>query len=224
MTRIELITFDLDGTLIDSAREIAEAANRTLQDFGLPGLSFEAITAMIGLGTRELMKDVWKASGENLSPTQLDEQVLPRFERHYNDTTGTDSQLYPGCLHGLQRLKEAGVRLACVTNKEYRFAERVLAVSGLTPFFSLLIGGDSLADKKPNPLVIDHCLQAFAVSQRAAAHVGDSSIDVATAKRAGVKAWAVPYGYNRGQAIETASPDRIFSDINAIADWVLTAA
>jgi phosphoglycolate phosphatase len=226
--RITLITFDLDGTMVDTASEIAEAANRTLRDIGLPTRPLGDVTALIGHGTRELMKGLLaqaREAGHGEHVSQLDlEQVMQCFEGHYHDTTGTDSQLYPGCLQGLQRLRDAGIQMACVTNKEFRFAERVLAVTGLAPFFRIVIGGDSLPEKKPCPSVIDHCLNALSVDKYQAAHVGDSSIDVDTARRAGVKAWAVPYGYNGGRAIETSAPDQVFADINAIADLVLTGS
>lgn len=221
----DLITFDLDGTMVDTASEIAEAANRTLHDIGLPRRPLADVTFLIGHGTRELMRGLLAQAteaGHGALVAALDtEAVMHLFEGHYNDTTGTDSRLYPGCLSGLQRLSQAGIKLACVTNKEIRFAERVLAVTGLAGFFPIVIGGDSLAQKKPEPLVIEHCLSAFSVHQSRAAHVGDSSIDVDTAKRAGVAAWALPYGYNGGRPIETASPDRLFASIDDIADHVL---
>ncbi|RZI85674.1 MAG: HAD family hydrolase [Rubrivivax sp.] len=221
---IQLITFDLDGTMVDTAAEIAEAANRTLAEIGLPTRPLGDVTKLIGHGTRELMKGLLaqaKAAGLTLVDTLDIESVMHCFENHYNDTTGTDSQLYPGCLDGLRRLHEAGVKLACVTNKELRFAERVLEVTGLAPFFPIVLGGDSLAQKKPHPLVIEYCLGALNVDKSHTAHVGDSSIDVETAQRAGVAAWAVPYGYNGGQAIEDSKPDGVFTDIAQIADHVL---
>ncbi len=223
---IQLITFDLDGTLVDTAAEIAEAANRTLHELGLPRRSAAEVTLFIGHGTRELMKGLLaKAREEGQGGAlweQLDiDQVMQRFEGHYHDTTGTDSRLYAGCLSGLQRLRDAGVHMACVTNKEHRFAVRVLEVTGLTPFFKLVIGGDSLAQKKPHPSVIDYCLGALGVGQYETAHVGDSSIDVETARRAQVAAWAVPYGYNGGQPIEASTPDGLFASIDEVADHVL---
>ena len=224
-SHISLITFDLDGTMVDTASEIAEAANRTLADIGLPRRPLGDVTCLIGHGTRELMRGLLaqaRAAGHAELVDKLDsEQVMHCFEGHYQATTGTDSQLYPGCLSGLQRLRAAGIKLACVTNKEIRFAERVLEVTGLAEFFPIVIGGDSLAWKKPDPLVINHCLEALSVDQSRAAHVGDSSIDVDTAKRAGVAAWAVPYGYNGGQPIETSEPDHLFATIDHIADHVL---
>jgi phosphoglycolate phosphatase len=225
MNRITLITFDLDGTLVDTAGEIAEAANRTLVDIGLPSRPLGDVTRLIGHGTRELMKGLLShahRAGQGALVDRLDvEQVMQCFEGHYHDTTGTDSRLYPGCLEGLVRLRDAGVQMSCVTNKEHRFAERVLAVTNLAPFFRLLVGGDSLAQKKPHPLVIEHCLKAHGVVPSQAAHVGDSSIDVETAKRAGVAAWALPYGYNGGQPIEASAPDAVFASIDHIADLVL---
>jgi phosphoglycolate phosphatase len=225
MNRITLITFDLDGTLVDTAGEIAEAANRTLVDIGLPSRPLGDVTRLIGHGTRELMKGLLSQAhqaGQGVVVDRLDiEQVMQCFEGHYHATTGTDSRLYPGCLEGLVRLRDAGVQMSCVTNKEHRFAERVLAVTNLAPFFRLLVGGDSLAQKKPHPLVIEHCLKAHGVVPSQAAHVGDSSIDVETAKRAGVAAWALPYGYNGGQPIEASVPDAVFASIDHIADLVL---
>jgi len=225
MNRITLITFDLDGTLVDTAGEIAEAANRTLVDIGLPSRPLGDVTRLIGHGTRELMKGLLSQAhqaGQGVVVDRLDiEQVMQCFEGHYHATTGTDSRLYPGCLEGLVRLRDAGVQMSCVTNKEHRFAEQVLAVTNLAPFFRLLVGGDSLAQKKPHPLVIEHCLKAHGVVPSQAAHVGDSSIDVQTARRAGVAAWALPYGYNGGQPIEASAPDAVFASIDHIADLVL---
>lgn len=224
---ITLITFDLDGTLVDTAGEIAEAANRTLDDLGLPRRDAADVTRLIGHGTRELMKGLLaqaREAGHAMYVDALDvEAVMQCFEAHYHATTGTDSRLFPGCREGLQRLREAGVAMACVTNKEQRFAERVLEVTGLSEFFEILIGGDTLAHKKPHPLVIEHCLNAHGVLPSQAAHVGDSGIDVDTARRSGVSAWAVPYGYNGGQPIEATRPDGLFASIDHIADHVLDA-
>ncbi|HIV70197.1 MAG TPA: HAD-IA family hydrolase [Candidatus Aquabacterium excrementipullorum] len=224
---VRLITFDLDGTLVDTASEIAEAANRTLHEIGLPRRPLPDVTRLIGHGTRELMRGLLaqavEAGAARAEALDLD-AIMRRFESHYHDTTGTDSQLYPGCLEGLTRLRDAGIQMACVTNKEHRFAVRVLQSTGLSGFFRLVVGGDSLAQKKPHPAVIEYCLEALAVPQSQAAHLGDSSIDVDTARRAGVAAWAVPYGYNGGQPIEASHPDIVFPGVDAVADHVLSVA
>lgn len=226
---ITCITFDLDGTLVDTAREIAEAANRTLLEIGLPRRDTADVTQLIGHGTRELMLGLLRQAAQSAADDalrtwieQLDrEAVMQCFEQHYGDTTGTDSQLYPGVQTGLDQLRQAGIRLACVTNKELRFATKVLAVTGLATYFPIVIGGDSLPQKKPDPSVIQYCLDALNVDQLNAAHVGDSSIDVETAKRAGVAAWALPYGYNGGRPIADAQPDHVFETLADVASHVL---
>lgn len=218
-----LISFDLDGTLVDTADEIAEAANRCLDELGLPRWPVPAIVAFIGHGTRELMRQLL-AAVEAASPgatAGLDEaEVFEIFDLHYAQTTGTTARPYPGAEALLEQLRDAGLRLACVTNKEQRHAERVLAVTRLDGYFSMLIGGDTLPVKKPHNGVLAHVLRHHGVSADEAAHVGDSSIDVESARNAGVRAWAVPHGYNAGVPIEDSNPDRLFPNLPAIADEV----
>lgn len=218
----QILTFDLDGTLADTAGEIAEAANRTIEELGFSRRPVGQITNLIGRGTRELMNKLMAGIAHEQPDLHIDEaDLLHRFERHYGETTGTMATLFDGCKEGLDRLRAAGIAMACVTNKEHRFAMRVLQVTGLLPYFGLVVGGDSLPEKKPHPSMIGHCLNVLGGEAQACAHVGDSHIDVATARNAGVAAWAVPYGYNGGEPIESAGPNRVFASIAAIADHVL---
>jgi len=220
---IRLVSFDLDGTLVDTAAEIAEAVHRAFDDVGIERRPQAEITNLIGRGTRELMlKLLARVMLEQpaLSERVQADAVLERFEHHYAETAGCFGKPYPGCVATLERLRDQGVRLVCVTNKEQRHAERVLAVTRLDGYFSMLIGGDTLPVKKPHNGVLAHVLRHHGVSADEAAHVGDSSIDVESARNAGVRAWAVPHGYNAGVPIEDSNPDRLFPNLSAIADEV----
>jgi phosphoglycolate phosphatase len=128
---------------------------------------------------------------------------------------------YEGAREALGRLTEAGVQLACVTNKEIRHARRVLEVTRLDHYFPLTIGGDSLPQKKPDASVLQYVAQFFASTPARLAHVGDSSTDVQAARNAGVAAWAVPYGYNGGAPIADANPERIFASLLEVAEQVI---
>jgi len=220
----ELISFDLDGTLVDTASEIAEAANRALESHGIARRPVAEITLLIGAGTRELMHRLLArcfldepARAERVRP----DEVLASMEAHYVATTGTSAVVYPGCREALRDIKAIGVRLACVTNKELRHAQRVLAVHRLQGFFDLVIGGDSLAEKKPHGSVLRHVAQTLGTPTARAAHLGDSALDVQAARNAGVAAWAVPYGYNAGAPIADARPDRLFASLPLVAEHVL---
>lgn len=214
---IALVSFDLDGTLVDTAAEIAEAANRAIAEFGLPRQPLATLRLLIGHGAQALMRQLLASLG---APVAVD-AVLARFEHHYLATTGTLSLPYPGCALTLQRLRAGGVRLACVTNKEARLTHRLLGHHGLAEAFDLVVGGDSLPQKKPHPSVLQHVAATLGVPLARLAHVGDSAIDVQAARQAGATAWAVPWGYNAGQPIDSAAPDHIFQSLPAVADLVL---
>ena len=221
----ELISFDLDGTLVDTASEIAEAANRALDSHGIERRPLAEITLLIGAGTRELMlKLLARCFLEQpaLAARIRADDVLASMDQHYAITTGTSALPYAGCHEALAALEAVGVRLACVTNKELRHARRVLEAARLQGYFDLVIGGDTLLEKKPHASVLRHVAHQLGVATARVAHVGDSSIDVQAARNAGVAAWAVPYGYNAGVPVAQAQPDRLFDSLPQVADHVLS--
>jgi len=209
--------YDLDGTLLDTASEIAEATNLTLKEFNLPPVSQNQVRDWIGHGTGWLMKCAWEEQ-KGSDKAKWDE-VMARFIHHYEATAGTTSVPFPFVLETLRKARDYGLKQAVVTNKETRFTNRILEKHGLTNLLDMVVCGDTLSVKKPNPAVIQHCLDTLGVAQGEALFVGDSSIDMATAKAAGVLCWAVPYGYNLGRPIEETLPDRIVPDIREVPNF-----
>jgi phosphoglycolate phosphatase len=220
MNAFDLIMFDLDGTLIETAPEICDAVNDTLRRFELAEVGQQQVNDWIGHGTRELLIQALAFSGKTDVATVRASESLPlittEFDKHYQARCGTRSHLYPQVRETLLTLRERGVKLAVVTNKEGRFTDTVLGVHHMTALLDAVVSGDTLPTKKPNPAGIEHCLSTFGVSADRALFVGDSSIDVATARNAGVPVWMLPYGYNMGQPIEACRPDRIIADCSAL--------
>ena len=216
----DLILFDLDGTLIETSGEIADAVNDTLTALALPPVSQAQVDAWIGHGTRELLiQALAERRGQHTdevrgAPDFADTEAL--FGQHYQRRCGTRSQLYPHVRSTLQTLRAQGVRLAVVTNKEDRYTQVVLQAHDMSALFDRVISGDTLPVKKPNPRAIADCMLRYGVSAQRTLFVGDSSIDVATARNAGVTVWALPYGYNMGQPIEACGPDRVIVDFSAL--------
>ncbi|WP_310566217.1 phosphoglycolate phosphatase [Hydrogenophaga sp.] len=216
----DLILFDLDGTLIETAPEIADAVNDTLTALGHPAVSQQEVNDWIGHGTRELLiqalAKLLNTTTQQVREAEAFAAIEAEFGLHYQRRCGTRSHLYPHVRETLQALRAAGVTLVLMTNKEGRYTQTVLDVHGLTPLFHRVISGDTLPVKKPDPAGVHDCLQRFGVARERALFVGDSSIDVATARNAGVTVWALPYGYNMGEPIEACGPDRVIPDLSAL--------
>lgn len=218
--RFDLVLFDLDGTLIETAPEIADAVNDTLAAFDLPAVTQQQVNDWIGHGTRELLIQAlaWcqGTSGNAVRHSAAFPRIEAAFQGHYLKRCGTRSHLYPQVRETLQALRAEGVKLALVTNKEDRYTRTVLDAHALTPMFDCIISGDTLPVKKPDPAAIHLCLKDYGVEPHRALFVGDSSIDVATARHGGIAVWALPYGYNMGQSIGDCGPDRVIVDVSAL--------
>lgn len=215
-----LVMFDLDGTLVETAPEICDAVNDTLSHFALAPVAQQQVNDWIGHGTHTLLVQALAFSqGQTDAEVRASDSlaaIAAVFKTHYAQRCGTRSHPYADVVHTLDRLRQRGTHLAVVTNKESVYTKTVLDAHALTSYFDAIICGDTFATKKPSPEGVQACLTQFGVTASEALFVGDSSIDVATARNAGVPVWVVPYGYNMGQQIATCGPDRVIATIGAI--------
>ena len=230
MTEPELapdaVTFDLDGTLIDTAGEIAAAVNATLAEFDVAPRPQAEITALIGDGLRALMLRLMAQlllAEPRLAERLRPDAALASLERHYALRVGCSARAYPGASSTLQALRAAGVRTGCVTNKDGRHARMLLEATGLIEHLDLVVAGDTLPQRKPHPSVLRSAAARLGVPAHRLAHVGDSRTDLQAARNAGAADWAVPHGYNGGEPIAAAAPGRLFDDLPSVAAWVLDA-
>jgi phosphoglycolate phosphatase len=220
MTATTWIGVDLDGTLVETAPEIADAVNDTLTHLGHPPAEQSLIEGWIGHGTGELLIQAlaWSraCSAEQVRQGADLAGIRRVFNQHYRSRCGTRSRLYPDVRDTLNDLRARGCRLALVTNKEWQYTDIVLRAHALPALFHQVVAGDSLPSKKPDPAGVLACLEAWGLRPDQALFVGDSSIDAATARNAGMAVWLLPYGYNMGQPIDQCRPDRVITSIKAL--------
>jgi phosphoglycolate phosphatase len=218
--RFEAALLDLDGTLIDTLPDLADAANAMLLDLGLEPVEQHYIGSIIGKGTENLVRRVLAEHGNvQKASAQHPEHALSLFIEHYQRLNGVRSQVYPGTVQGLQAFRDAGVRLAVVTNKLHGFAEPLLERTGLRSYFSLVVGGDTCERRKPDPMPFLHACDQLAVSPANALAIGDSVNDALAARAAGITVLAVPYGYNEGLNVHDLDVDAIVDSVQHAAEW-----
>ncbi|MFP5406379.1 MAG: HAD hydrolase-like protein, partial [Gammaproteobacteria bacterium] len=150
------VIIDLDGTLLDTVADLAAATNGMLRDFDRPALPLERVASYVGKGSEVLVHRALSGSIEGRVDPSLATRGLGAFYRHYERENGRQARAYPGVREGLAAMRERGLRLACVTNKPQQFAETLLADTALAHAFELILGGDALPRRKPDPTPMLH--------------------------------------------------------------------
>ena len=221
--RVRAIAFDLDGTLLDTIHDLAAAINLTLERLGDAPLPKDTIRTMVGKGVANLVRRALAAS-RGVEPSEVDEQrALAIYEAAYEKLLGRETSVFPGVREGLERLATAGFGLACVTNKASRFTRPHLDRAGLGDYFSLVIGGDSLLAKKPDPLPLKQAARHFGVTPDRLLMIGDSVNDTQAARAAGCPVLCVPYGYNEGRPVQSLDCDGIVSSLDELPERIRLA-
>src|SRR6185503_18979965 len=219
---MQAILFDLDGTLIDTAPDIAAALNLALQRAGLRAATLEQARGWIGDGTRASLAKALRAAGVPDDEVDAGAAALwPGFEFDYAQCCGEHGRVYPGVRRMLECLTGAGIQIGLVTNKEAAFAHRLLVRHDLNACFDLMVCGDTLPVRKPDPSMLLHALQALQCDAGDALYVGDSAIDVRTARAAGVAIWAVTHGYG-GPLRGADAPDRTIDNFDELVHALTT--
>ena len=206
---IRAVILDLDGTLVDTAEEIALALNETLAGLGHPVVSLEAATALIGRGVRALVERAVARVG---ATTDLDHAV-EIFEARYERLVATRATLFPDVREGLDAMLAAGLKMGVVTNKPRLFTEKLLSYLEVGNMFDTVIAGDDGIRRKPFGDMLAAAAKNMGVGIDETLMVGDSDNDVLAARDAGCLVWCVPYGYNEGRPAESLGCDRMVATV-----------
>jgi phosphoglycolate phosphatase len=215
VSRVRAVLFDLDGTILDTAADLAAAANAMLAQVGRATLLEAQIRDYIGRGVQNLVTRSLEATGGASAREASD--ALAAFERHYLAGIADRTRPYAGVLEGMEALARAGIPMGCVTNKAARFTEPLLERTGLMRFLQVVVSGDTVANKKPHPEPMLHAAAKLGVAPAEALVVGDSLNDVASARAAGCPVVVVPYGYREGLALEALGADAVVATVEEAA-------
>jgi len=209
----DMILIDVDGTLVDSVPDLAFCVDEMMRHLGREPWGEARVRDWVGNGVERLVRRalIGQLNGE---PDEAEfSRAYPVFLDLYADNTSKRSLLYPGVLEGLDYLKVAGYALGSVTNKAEQFTLPLLKDLGIYEYFSIVICGDTLEQKKPHPAPLLHAAEFFKVSPERSLMVGDSISDVKAARAAGFQIACLPYGYNHGEDIRVAEPDVIIETL-----------
>ena len=214
------LLIDLDGTLVDSAGDLALAVDETMEKLGRQPPGLDPVRLWVGNGAAMLVKRALAGSMDPQAVEQVDAALLEKavglFFDAYEKFCSQQTVLYPGVLPALEAWRASGIKLACVTNKPMVFTKRVLEAGGIRSFFDLVTAGDTLAVKKPDPGPLLHCMEVLGTTAEQTCMIGDSRTDIKAARAAGIGVVCVSYGYNHGRDIRLENPDRVidrFTDL-----------
>ena len=216
---LKAVLLDLDGTLLDTVGDIATAANMMRASLGFAPLDPAVIKSFVGKGIANLVARTLKDTVGEVGPTAL-KVAVANFERQYDKCFGDTSIAFPGVVDGLNALREKGFRLGCVTNKAEKFTLPLLEKSGLGSYFEITLSGDSLPEKKPHPLPLQHAAMFFECNPAELLMIGDSVNDAQAARAAGCPVFIVPYGYNEGMELRGLDCDAFIDDIPSALKFV----
>lgn len=211
------VLFDLDGTLVDSAIDLAVVVDQMLIKLGYEPAGERKVRAWVGNGTEMLIRRALAGSLDDSAADRLPaaryDQALDLFMTLYTEQNGEHSKVFPGVVELVEALATEGVRLAVVTNKPTRFTDQLLERSGLSSWFTTRVCGDTLAVMKPDPRTVGLALQRMGGTVTQALMVGDSETDINVAAAAGIKCVAVSYGYNHGKPIHEQGADLVVDSL-----------
>ncbi len=211
--RATAVAIDLDGTLLDTIGDLAAAANAMLADLGRPPVPESTVRSYVGKGLAVLVHRALSGTLDGRVDDALAADGLAAFERHYARENGRSATLFPNVLEGLSAMRAKGLKLACVTNKPQAFTDTLLARTGLAGYFALVLGGDALPRRKPDPMPLLHVGARFGAAPDRVVVIGDSLNDAQAARAAGMPMLAVPYGYNEGRPASAIGADAVVADL-----------
>lgn len=212
----KLIIFDLDGTLVDSAPDLALAINAMLDDLKLSGVSEDLVRHWVGNGSRKLVE---RTLEHYQSQAALDD-AHALFMQHYETNLNGASRLYDQCAAVLDSVKALGIPMALVTNKPFEFVPPLLNALGIAHYFKLMIGGDSLSEKKPSPMPLLYCAEQLDFEVKDCLMVGDSKADIQSAKAANMPVVALLQGYNQGLDLSLFEPDTLLAELHNLPEYL----
>ncbi len=209
----QMILLDLDGTLVDSVPDLAFCADAMMDQLGLPTHGEEKARDWVGNGMERFVRRVLVGALKGEPDEALFQRAYPLFLQLYAENTSRRSTVYPGVCDALDYMQAMGYPLGCVTNKAGSFTETLLKSLGLRDYFGIVVCGDTLSKKKPDPLPLLHAAKKLNAMPLQSLMIGDSVNDVRAARSAGFQVVCVSYGYNHGQDIITAMPDMVVDSL-----------
>ncbi|MBS1140595.1 MAG: 2-phosphoglycolate phosphatase [Proteobacteria bacterium] len=211
--RFQSVTFDLDGTLLDTVPDLHAAALATLSELGLPPRSENEIRNFVGQGVVVLVRRclTWETPPEERALAE----AVEVFQRHYAAFNGKKSRIFEGVREGLDAWRATGLPLAVVTNKPAAFTEPLIERMGLAAYFSTIVSGDTTPHRKPHPAPLHHACRLMQTNPATNLHIGDSRHDIETARNAGCTVYCVPYGYNEGEPVKAEDCDALVESLGA---------